>query len=156
MTSKRRSTANGHNAQKSTGPRTVKGKARSSRNAFRHGLSVGTVFDSETEKRIQRLTALIANGASGDFASFIDEQALALAQAEIVSSQIRAMRILQLESQVSEGESMSAMARIKNREHLRRALPLLLSMERYEERASSRGRTAIRNLCHVGHTIENA
>ena len=88
------------------------------------------MFDSETEKRIQRLTALIANGASGDFASFIDEQALALAQAEIVSSQIRAMRILQLESQVSEGESMSAMARIKNREHLRRALPLLLSMER--------------------------
>jgi hypothetical protein len=42
MTSHRKVESNKENARKSTGPRTRGGKARTSRNAFRHGLSTAT------------------------------------------------------------------------------------------------------------------
>ena len=45
MTSERKIQANRCNAQLSTGPRTVAGKLRSRRNAFRHGLAAQTVIN---------------------------------------------------------------------------------------------------------------
>jgi hypothetical protein len=51
MVSDRQIAANRFNAQKSTGPRTQKGKRRSRRNAFRHGMTaegVVSVLEDET------------------------------------------------------------------------------------------------------------
>jgi hypothetical protein len=48
MTNRRQFEANRRNAQKSTGPKTVSGKHRSSRNALRHGLSLPLVIDANT------------------------------------------------------------------------------------------------------------
>ena len=45
MTSEAKAAANRRNAKRSTGPRTASGKARASRNAFRHGLSIAMRTD---------------------------------------------------------------------------------------------------------------
>ena len=50
MASKRQIAANRRNAAKSSGPRTQQGKARSRRNALRHGLSA-TLIDSTSVPR---------------------------------------------------------------------------------------------------------
>jgi hypothetical protein len=50
--------ANQANAQHSTGPRTPEGKARSSRNSFQHGLTLGVLAIADEE--IEALNAFIA------------------------------------------------------------------------------------------------
>jgi hypothetical protein len=45
MTTDKQTTANRENAKSSTGPRTERGKRRSRRNAFRHGLAAETIID---------------------------------------------------------------------------------------------------------------
>jgi len=57
MASERQIKANRNNARQSTGPRTAGGKARSSRNAFRHGLSRPLAGDDPRLKRIAEVIA---------------------------------------------------------------------------------------------------
>ncbi|HUL87393.1 MAG TPA: hypothetical protein VLU23_04320 [Pseudolabrys sp.] len=45
MATDKQTTANRENARNSTGPKTERGKRRSSRNAFRHGLTAETIID---------------------------------------------------------------------------------------------------------------
>ncbi len=56
MTSLRRRMANARNAQKSTGPRTPSGRAKSSRNALQHGLTARA--ETLSESWLQKATAL--------------------------------------------------------------------------------------------------
>lgn len=65
MMSGRRARANQLNAQKSTGPRSAEGKQRSAKNARQHGLSVPVTSDPELCKEVERLALIIAGeGAS--------------------------------------------------------------------------------------------
>jgi hypothetical protein len=58
-----RLTANRANAQKSTGPRTLQGKARSSRDALKHGLAAAARDQSALEK-IKVLAAALTEGST--------------------------------------------------------------------------------------------
>ena len=60
MTSDRKIKANRVNAQISTGPRTNHGRARSAKNAFRHGLSLPIQSDQAPCEEVQALARQIA------------------------------------------------------------------------------------------------
>jgi hypothetical protein len=59
MASEKQIAANRANAMRSTGPKPAAGKLRSSRNAFRHGLSRPLPSDPATSAKIDRLSLLV-------------------------------------------------------------------------------------------------
>jgi hypothetical protein len=68
LTNQRKLAANRRNARASTGPRTAGGRARSARNALRHGLSVSVWSDPHVRQEIEALARRIAGeGASAEY-----------------------------------------------------------------------------------------
>jgi hypothetical protein len=63
MATERQIAANRANAKKSTGPKTAAGKIRSSRNAFRHGLSRPMPEDAMMSAKIEAIARAVAGGA---------------------------------------------------------------------------------------------
>jgi hypothetical protein len=57
--------ANRANARASTGPKTARGKARSARNAFAHGLSLPVLADPALSEEVEALACEIAGPAAG-------------------------------------------------------------------------------------------
>ena len=90
MTSKLNRATNRRNAQKSTGPRTQAGKAKSALNALKHGLSAQPVFDAATQEKIDELAHLFA----GKHACEPEVMILArkAAEAQIMVSRVKAAR----------------------------------------------------------------
>jgi hypothetical protein len=60
MASERQIAANRRNARKSTGPRSGAGKKRASRNAYRHGLTLSTASSAAFAKELDKLARKIA------------------------------------------------------------------------------------------------
>src|SRR3954471_19175194 len=90
MTSLRKLEANRRNAARSTGPRSVLGKARTRFNAFKHGLAAGMLHHNETSPEIERLAAIIA-GESATSPQLQNAHKAAAAQVEL--NRIRALRV---------------------------------------------------------------
>ena len=143
MTSERRIAANRKNAKHSTGPRTRRGRSRASRNSVRHGLEGVNFGVAGLSKKVRRLAKAICRDDSDPFRY---EQAVIIAESQILIAQVRAARISALEmrprqdAQQEEPELHDSVLRI------RRVLPELLSLERYERRALSRRKRAIRRI----------
>jgi hypothetical protein len=129
MTSESRTAANRANAKKSTGPRTQGGKAKAGRNALRHGLALGP-GDSGLSEETERLAKAICQH-DRDLVSY--RQALTIAESFLAIARVRAARVRILET-APESPSL----------HL--ALPKILRLERYERRALSRRRRALRTM----------
>jgi hypothetical protein len=130
MASERQLRANRENAKKSTGPKTVAGRARSSRNALRHGLSLPLKLDAEAAAKAEQIRQMLVSeqpdAGNGSAASEV-------AQAQLDLSRIRAVRgamMVQLASMPAELTS------------LRR----LVALDRYEGRALARRNRARRWL----------
>ena len=120
MTSDRKTEANRANARVSTGPNTFHGRARSAGNAFRHGLSLPVQFDQALGEEVQALARHIAGPNAG---AQIQMLACRVAEAEVDLRRVRLARHQLLSS---------------------REAKALEAMERYERRARSRRKFAIR------------
>ena len=141
MTSDRKREANRINSRKSRGPRTAVGKAKASRNALRHGLAAIKYRDSVDTNDIDELAKTICDG---DDDQELLNQARLIAAYEVVQRTIQAQQLAAFERQnYEEPEERD------EHEALRKAAAALIKLERYERRAWSRQKRAIREFLAV-------
>ena len=140
MTTRARTEANRQNARRSTGPWTRSGKARVARNALRHGLAVPVATLPEYDGAIKQLTAdLVGNDASKErffAASQIAEATIDLRRVRAVKRVLVQELIAQIRGAMT-GKLASTTAALT---------ASLMRLERYERRACSRQKTAMRVL----------
>ena len=94
MASEKQIAANRANAMRSTGPKTAAGRLKSSRNAFRHGLSGHQGFDAVTSAKIDAIAQTLASDKTSED-QIASAAAFARAQFEIL--RIRSIRTDMLE-----------------------------------------------------------
>jgi hypothetical protein len=94
MTAEPRIASDKGNARKRTGPRTGRGKARTSRNALRHGLAAATAGHSDEPEKIARIARLIAGDARNGVRY---EQAVIAAESGLLIARIRLFRVKAIE-----------------------------------------------------------
>jgi hypothetical protein len=135
MTSDRKIAANRRNSQQSTGPRSVQAKQRIRRNALRHGLRAVTLKSPVLSAEADRLATAIC-GKDADQAE--REQALIIAESELILMQVRAARVDVI-------EQMAAITATPEPDNLS-CLKQLMRLDGYERRALSRRKRALRSL----------
>lgn len=140
MTGSARLNANRRNAKLGTGPRSAAGKTRSARNAFRHGLAVPL---SMLPKMAPLVAALSSCFAGPDPNAGRLELATRVAEAQVDLNRIRRFRLNLLRTHLDDPVNQDAMA-------LHQLAVPLLRLARYERRARSRRKFAIRALDHLG------
>jgi hypothetical protein len=122
--------ANRANALKSTGPRTAAGREKSSRNAYRHGLSLPITMDSPVQVEMETLAQAIAGATASE-----DQlrAAKAFAEAQFDLQRIRDTRLAA--TPVALEEMLDP-----------RVMSGLCSLDRYERLALSRRKLAVRRF----------
>jgi hypothetical protein len=139
VASERQLAANRANALKSTGPRTAAGRATSSRNAYRHGLSRPMAPDSELVESLAR--AIVSETATEDQPEAAGEDQLEAARA-LAAAQLELTRIREAK--------MAATPRRLDQMLDPEALRGLCAIGRYERLALSRRKAARRRLDEIG------
>ena len=158
MTSSRKIRANRTNARASTGPRTAEGRNRSARNARCHGLSVPVLADPVLSQDVAELTRKIAGSTPS---RELYELARRFAEAQIDVRRVRHARYDLLSSAVKDpdyelpsksGTKANAGRQLATKREGPEKFASILSdmarqlaaMERYERRALSRRKVAMR------------
>ncbi len=129
MASQKQIAANRANAKRSTGPKTVSGKLRSSQNAFRHGLSLPPPYDPLMDD--------VMNAVVKASVSSLDPEATGAAK-ELVFAQFELLRIRSVRSEM--------MALIEASAVYIDSLPRLAALDRYERLANTKRQRASRQL----------
>jgi hypothetical protein len=137
MGSVRKQEANRRNAQKSTGPRTPAGRARASRNALKHGLAAAG-RDPGHASRVSELVQDLLDEL--EISQEYVPELLAIIEAEVDllrARYIRASLLQDLLNQMKEDALDGSVAAL---------LDQLTRADRYERRALSRRKFAVRDL----------
>jgi hypothetical protein len=145
MASPAKVAANRRNAQKSTGPRSPAGKARTRYNALQHGLTIPIAQDAETVDQIINL----ANGFCRDSPNPVEQElAMRAAEAELEMLRVRRGRVDLINRAAKqqdrppcglpEGERATLAFTNKSK--------ILVAFDRYEHRAFARRNLALRRL----------
>lgn len=143
VVSERAKQANRRNAKASTGPRTVEGKARSSQNARRHGLSMALQDDSSDEE-VERLTRIFA-GAECDVPLILGA-ARGVAEAHVQLRRVQTAKLELMHSNYESALKLDTAGKQSAAMSLSDVLNKLERLDRYERRALSARKTAIRYL----------
>jgi hypothetical protein len=167
MASERQIAANRRNARKSTGPRSGAGKKRASRNAYRHGLTLSITSTAAVAKQLDNLVREIA-GDSEDAILLERARAIAHAELDLarvrrakvalierasafgeldpprltVTQVIRLLNAFErgrpIPQPIDASATMPSQEPDRSAEAVRRALPDLRKLERYERRSAAR------------------
>jgi hypothetical protein len=182
LTSDRKIKTNRANARISTGPKTARGRSRSAKNAFRHGLSLPAQSDQAFCEEVQALADQIAGRNASAHIQMLARQ---VAQAQFDLRRVRYARLKFLGSRLADryrGESATVVrSKLKVMKHfltpklanvplpafienfitttpppapgtiLSKEMKQLLAMDRYERRALSRRKFAIRSFDQEQH-----
>ena len=148
MATDRQIAANRRNGALSRGPKTAAGKARSSRNALKHGLAIPITRDRATARKIQRAARQMAPSAVGDSirnAHIAAEATFELARVRAAFEAVVArMSISSHTSNAGPWDTCSTGSG-KSAAPIR-TLAELDKLDRYERLAFSRRRRALRDL----------
>ena len=139
MATDRQIAANRRNGSLGRGPKTSAGKARSSRNALKHGLSIPVNRDETLRRQIEVLALILAQPEAEN----VFAQWRALAEAELEVARARAA----LEAMLTRaGITADWSGGSEQGAALIHVLPEMQRLERYERRAFSKRRRALRDL----------
>jgi hypothetical protein len=138
MTSERKVAANRTNGRKSRGPSTAAGKAKVSRNARRHGLAAKCHLNSDVSGQIE----LITNAICSDHADpSLREEARTIAQSVVTLHRVQVQNLATFERIRDVGPDAT--------DCMREALAELSRFARYERRAWSSQKKAMRNFMNI-------
>ena len=141
MTSSRKIAANQANAKASTGPKTALGKSKTSKNAHRHGLSLPVSVDALRAEQVNKLAhEMVRKTADQE----ILDLARGIAEAEVDLVRVRQARHELFAKGYQTGEF--DVRTIGFASKLSRLTKQLMLIDRYEQRALSRRKFAIRKL----------
>ena len=173
MASERQIAANRRNARKSTGPRSGAGRKRASRNAYRHGLTLNITSTAAFAKQLNKLARKIA-GDTKDAITLERARAVAHAEldlarvrrakvalierasafGELDPPRLTVTQVIRLLNAFERGrpipQPIDALATMpsqepdRSAEAVRRVLPDLRKLERYERRSAARRDRAAR------------
>lgn len=139
MTSSRKVRANRKNARASTGPRSATGKTRASQNARRHGLSLSAVEDGHYSAEVKAWAQRFLVTHKSPTLQVI---ALQIAAAQVDLLRVRQARHFALTRALT--DLQGADGPISEAEAVAKVSVELAALDRYERRALSRRKFAIR------------
>ena len=142
MATDRQIAANRRNGSLGRGPKSSAGKARSSRNALKHGLSIPVKRDKTLRRQITVLARILAQSEARN----VFGQARAAAEAELELVRARAAMEAVLTRAGIAGITAEWNGGPEQSTALIHVLPKLQKLERYERRAFSKRRRALRDI----------